>query len=81
MSTDAIDGKTMRGSENGQHNAYHVVSAWVAENQITLGRKKNSLLHIGYYLPKELSLVKQVDVGKEFSTRRKSPCVYGQLES
>ena len=81
MSTDAIDGKTMRGSENGQHNAYHVVSAWVAENQITLGRKKNSPLHMDIIHKRGLSLVKQVDVGKEFSTRRKSPCVYGQLES
>lgn len=33
----AIDGKTIRGSKNGTHKAYHVVSAFVAENQITLG--------------------------------------------
>ncbi len=33
----AIDGKTIRGSGNGNHKAYHVVSAFVAENQITLG--------------------------------------------
>jgi predicted transposase YbfD/YdcC len=33
-----IDGKTMRGSGNACHKAYHVVSAWVAENQITLGQ-------------------------------------------
>jgi len=32
-----IDGKTIRGSKNSKHPAYHVVSAWVAENQITLG--------------------------------------------
>ena len=30
-----VDGKTMRGS--AEHKAYHVVSAFVAENQITLG--------------------------------------------
>ena len=33
----AIDGKTIRGSGNNFHKAYHVVSAFVAENQITLG--------------------------------------------
>ena len=33
-----IDGKTIRGSANAEHKAYHVVSAWVAENQITLGQ-------------------------------------------
>jgi predicted transposase YbfD/YdcC len=35
-----IDGKTIRGSGNAGHKAYHVVSAWVAENQITLGQLK-----------------------------------------
>ena len=35
--TVAIDGKTIRGSANKNHKAYHVVSAFVAENQITLG--------------------------------------------
>ena len=35
-----IDGKTIRGSANEAHKAYHVVSAWVAENQITLGEIK-----------------------------------------
>ena len=33
----AIDGKTICGSANKSHKAYHVVSAFVAENQITLG--------------------------------------------
>jgi predicted transposase YbfD/YdcC len=33
----AIDGKTIKGSKNKNHKAYHVVSAFVAENQITLG--------------------------------------------
>lgn len=33
----AIDGKTICGSGNTEHKAYHVVSAFVAENQITLG--------------------------------------------
>lgn len=33
----AVDGKTIKGSANKSHKAYHVVSAFVAENQITLG--------------------------------------------
>ena len=32
-----IDGKTIRGSGNGKHAAYHVISAWVGETHITLG--------------------------------------------
>ena len=30
----AIDGKTISGIRNDKHKAYHVVSAFVAENQI-----------------------------------------------
>ena len=33
----AVDGKTIRGSGSRERKAYHVVSAFVAENQITLG--------------------------------------------
>ncbi len=33
----AIDGKTICGSGNAAHRAYHVVSAFVAESQLTLG--------------------------------------------
>jgi len=33
----SIDGKTIYGSKRSNHSAYHVVSAWVAENHITLG--------------------------------------------
>lgn len=33
----SVDGKRICGSENEEHDAYHVVSAFVAENQITLG--------------------------------------------
>ena len=33
----AIDGQTERGSGNGKHAAYHVVTAFVADSQITLG--------------------------------------------
>lgn len=33
----AVDGKTIRGSQGHGHRAYHVVSAFVSENQITLG--------------------------------------------
>ena len=32
-----IDGKTICGSANAEHDAYHVLSAWVSENAITLG--------------------------------------------
>ncbi len=33
----AVDGKTIRGSSGQGHTAYHVVSAFVAENQMVLG--------------------------------------------
>ena len=33
----AIDGKTICGSKSKSHKAYHVVSAFVAENQLVLG--------------------------------------------
>ncbi len=33
----AVDGKTICGSGSKSHKAYHVVSAFVAENQLTLG--------------------------------------------
>ncbi len=33
----AVDGKTICASGNKSHRAYHVVSAFAAENQITLG--------------------------------------------
>jgi predicted transposase YbfD/YdcC len=36
----SIDGKTIRGSESSEHKAYHVVSAFVRENRITLGEIK-----------------------------------------
>jgi hypothetical protein len=32
-----IDGKTICGSKSTEHKAYHVVSAWVSENSVTLG--------------------------------------------
>ena len=53
-----IDGKTICGSKNISHEAYHVVSAWVSENQITLGEitideKSNEITAI----PKLLDLV------------------------
>jgi predicted transposase YbfD/YdcC len=53
-----LDGKTIRGSESPDHKAYHVVSAWVSENQITLGEivvdeKSNEITAI----PKLLDLV------------------------
>ena len=53
-----LDGKTVRGSGNPDHKAYHVVSAWVSENQITLGEivvdeKSNEITAI----PKLLDLV------------------------
>jgi predicted transposase YbfD/YdcC len=53
-----IDGKTICGSKNKEHKAFHVVSAWVADNQITLGQikteeKSNEITAI----PKLLDLV------------------------
>jgi len=53
-----IDGKTICGSKNIAHEAYHIVSAWVSENQITLGEitvdeKSNEITAI----PKLLDLV------------------------
>ena len=33
----AVDGKTIKGSKSKEHKAYHVVSAFVADNHITLG--------------------------------------------
>lgn len=33
----AMDGKTICGSGNEKHKAYHVVSAFIAQSQITLG--------------------------------------------
>ena len=53
-----IDGKTICGSQNNFHKAYHVVSAWVSENQITLGEitvdeKSNEITAI----PKLLDLI------------------------
>lgn len=36
----SIDGKTIRGSKSSHHKAYHVVSAFVRENSLTLGELK-----------------------------------------
>jgi hypothetical protein len=49
-----IDGKTVCGSANAQHDAYHVLSAWVRENAITLGElaveaKSNEITAIPAY--------------------------------
>ena len=35
-----IDGKTINGSGNNEHNPYNVVSVWDSENQITLAEMK-----------------------------------------
>ena len=56
--TVSIDGKTICGSRNAAHSAYHVVSAWVGETHITLGEvaveeKSNEITAI----PKLLDLV------------------------
>lgn len=61
VKTVNIDGKTICGSKNSAHKAYHVVSAWVSENQITMGEivvdeKSNEITAI----PQLLDLV---DVG------------------
>lgn len=36
----AIDGKTLRGSSNGEDKAIHIVNAWVDENNLILGQVK-----------------------------------------
>ena len=36
----SVDGKTIRGSGGDGHKAYHVVSAFISENRITLGELK-----------------------------------------
>jgi hypothetical protein len=55
---DAIDGKTICGSGNSEHDAYHVLSVFVAENQLTIGElvceKKKSEKNM---IPKVLDLV------------------------
>ena len=38
----SIDGKTIRGSKNDEHNAYHVISAFISEHSVTLGEVKTS---------------------------------------
>ena len=39
----AVDGKTICGSKDHAHRAYHVVSAFVAENQIATEEKSNEI--------------------------------------
>lgn len=61
-----IDGKTIRGSSNDEHKAYHVISAWVGENSITLGElateeKSNEITAI----PELLDLI---DIGGDIIT-------------
>lgn len=34
----SIDGKTLRGSKNGEQKPLHMISAWANENQIVLGQ-------------------------------------------
>jgi hypothetical protein len=48
-----LDGKTLRGSGNSSHKAYHIVSAWVGKNALTLGElmvdeKTNEITAVGY---------------------------------
>lgn len=57
-----VDGKTIKGSANKEHKAYHVVSAFVAEYQITLGEvtakeKSNEITDV----PELLDLLKLDD--------------------
>ncbi len=43
----SVDGKTIRRSGNAEHNAYHVVNAWVGEQGLTPGQKH--LFSINYH--------------------------------
>jgi len=56
--TTAIDGKSMSGSGNAEHDAYHVLSVFVAENQLTIGEilceNKKSEVNM---IPKVLDMV------------------------
>ena len=49
----AVDGKTIKGSKSKEHKAYHVVSAFVADNHITLSEvtvneKSNEITAVGH---------------------------------
>jgi predicted transposase YbfD/YdcC len=53
-----VDGKTIRGSGNAEHDAYHVVSVWAGEQSISLGEvevceKSNEIIAV----PKLLELL------------------------
>ena len=85
----AIDGKTICGSGNAEHQAYHVVSAFVAENQITLGEvtvdeKSNEIMAI----PQLLDLIDvsgsivtidamgcQTDIAKKITDKEADYCL------
>ena len=70
--TVAIDGKTICGSGSGKHKAYHVVSAWVAENRITLGQLAAEEKSNEITLRKQaLTLLNAADLGKRVSVKRK----------
>jgi hypothetical protein len=65
-----IDGKTVRGSGNGSHEAVHLVSAWVGEQNLTLGQlateeKSNEITVI----PQVLDLIDISDRCNEVSDR------------
>lgn len=38
----AVDGKTVRGSADGERKAIHIVNAWVDENDLIIGQMKTS---------------------------------------
>ena len=85
----AVDGKTICGSASANHKAYHVVSAFVVENQITLGEitvdeKSNEITAI----PQLLDLVDisgavvtidamgcQTDIAKKIVNRKADYCL------
>jgi predicted transposase YbfD/YdcC len=67
-----IDGKTIRGSGNRKHGAFHVVSAWVGKNSITLGElateeKSNEITAV----PK---LIKLLDIKGDIVTADAMSC-------
>ena len=85
----AIDDKTICGSGNAGHKAYHVVSAFAAENQITLGEvtvdeKSNEITAI----PQLLDLIDvagttvtidamgcQTDIAKKITNKKADYCL------
>lgn len=79
----AVDGKTIRGSKTDSHKAYHVVSAFAAENQLhwcldiifhedaSRACKDMSPLNMNVLRKNALALCKNADFGRRLSIQKK----------